>query len=99
MVAEKWDLPFEPCVQGPSRSILRRRHSDADPLDEGPFGPTLLFVPFNYAKGRQYGVEFSTSLNRNNLTAYTNFAYSVAQGTDIVSDQYLFAADELETSK
>jgi outer membrane receptor protein involved in Fe transport len=66
-----------------------------DLLDEGQFGPTLIFTPFNYAKGRQYGVEFSTSLNRKNLTAYTNFAYSVAQGTEIVSDQYLFDPDEL----
>ncbi len=64
-------------------------------IDEGQFGPTLVFTPFNYAKGRQYGVEFSTSLNRGNLTAYTNFAYSVAQGIDIVSDQFLFSADEL----
>jgi outer membrane receptor protein involved in Fe transport len=66
-----------------------------DLIDEGQFGPTLVFTPFNYAKGRQYGVEFTTSLNRKNLTAYTNFAYSVAQGTQIESDQFLFGADEL----
>jgi hypothetical protein len=34
-------------------------------------------------------------LNRKNLTAYTNFAYAVAQGTKIESDQFLFGADEL----
>jgi outer membrane receptor protein involved in Fe transport len=66
-----------------------------DLIDEGQFGPTLIFTPFNYHKGRQYGVEFTTSLNRKNLTAYTNFAYSVAQGTQIESDQFLFAPDEL----
>ncbi len=66
-----------------------------DVIDEGQFGPTLVFAPFNYDKGRQYGVEFSTSLTRENLTAYTNFAYSVAQGTKIVSDQFLFGTDEL----
>jgi hypothetical protein len=66
-----------------------------DLIDEGQFGPTLIFTPFNYDKGRQYGVEFTTSLTRENLTAYTNFAYSVAQGIDIVSDQFLFAPDEL----
>jgi outer membrane receptor protein involved in Fe transport len=66
-----------------------------DLIDEGQFGPTLVFTPFNYRKGRQYGVEFTTSLNRGNLTAYTNFAYSVAQGTQIESDQFLFGADEL----
>jgi TonB-dependent receptor-like protein/carboxypeptidase family protein len=66
-----------------------------DLLDEGQFGPTLVFTPFNYAKGRQYGVEFTTSLNRENLTLYTNFAYSVAQGINHVSEQFLFAPDEL----
>jgi outer membrane cobalamin receptor len=66
-----------------------------DLIDEGQFGPTLIFTPFNYAKGRQYGVEFTTSLNRANLTVYTNFAYSVAQGINHESDQFLFARDEL----
>ena len=66
-----------------------------DLIDEGQFGPTLVFTPFNYDKGRQYGAEFTTSLTRDNLTAYTNFAYSVAQGIDIVSDQFLFTPDEL----
>jgi outer membrane receptor protein involved in Fe transport len=64
-------------------------------LDEGQFGATLVFTPFNYAKGRQYGVEFTTSLNRENFSAYTNFAYAVAQGNQVVSDQFLFGADEL----
>jgi hypothetical protein len=66
-----------------------------DLIDEGQFGPTLVFTPFNYDKGRQYGVEFTTSLTREDLGAYTNFAYSVAQGIDHVSDQFLFAPDEL----
>ena len=29
------------------------------------------------------------------ISRYSNFAYSVAQGNDIVSDQFLFGADEL----
>jgi outer membrane receptor protein involved in Fe transport len=66
-----------------------------DLIDEGQFGPTLIFTPFNYAKGRQYGVEFTTSLSRENLTVYTNFAYSVAQGIVHESDQFLFAPDDL----
>jgi hypothetical protein len=70
-------------------------YKSSDLLDEGQFGPALLFVPFNYDKARQYGVEFSTSLNRENLTAYTNFAYAVAQGINIVSQQFLFDPDEL----
>jgi outer membrane receptor protein involved in Fe transport len=66
-----------------------------DLIDEGQFGPTLIFTPFNYAKGRQYGVEFTTSMNWKNFSAYTNFAYSVAQGTKLESDQFLFGADEI----
>ena len=67
----------------------------SDLIDEGQFGPTLVFTPFNYNKGRQYGVECTTSLTLEKLTAYTNFSYSVAQGNQIVSDQFLFGADEL----
>jgi outer membrane receptor protein involved in Fe transport len=66
-----------------------------DLIDEGQFGPTLIFTPFNYEFGRQYGVEFTTSLTRGQFAGYTNFAYSVAQGRNIVSDQFLFASDEL----
>jgi hypothetical protein len=68
-------------------------------IDEGQFGPTLVFTPFNYDKGRQYGVEFTTPLTRENVTAYTNFAYSVAQGISHDSDQFLFAPDELAFTK
>jgi hypothetical protein len=70
-----------------------------DLIDEGQFGPTLIFTPFNYAKGRQYGVEFTTSLNRENLSVYTNFAYSVAQGINRDSQQFLFAPDDLAFGK
>jgi outer membrane receptor protein involved in Fe transport len=66
-----------------------------DLIDEGQFGATLVFTPFNYQKGRQYGVEFTTSWNRENFTWYSNFAYSVAQGNNIVSNQFLFGSDEL----
>jgi hypothetical protein len=64
-------------------------------IDEGQFGPTLIFTPFNYNSGRQYGVEVSNTWNRKNLTAYANFTYSVAQGSTITSDQFLFGKDEL----
>jgi hypothetical protein len=70
-----------------------------DLIDEGQFGPTLIFTPFNYAKGRQYGVEFTTSMNRENLSLYTNFAYSVAQGINRDTEQFLFAPDDLAFSK
>jgi outer membrane receptor protein involved in Fe transport len=66
----------------------------SDLIDAGQFGPTVILTPFNYDKGRQYGVEVSASLNRERLSAYVNFAYAVAQGTKIVSDQFLFSPRE-----
>ncbi|HWN58241.1 MAG TPA: TonB-dependent receptor, partial [Methylomirabilota bacterium] len=68
----------------------------ADLIDEGQFGPALIFETFNYRKGRVYGVEFTGSYTHENFYAYENFAYSVAQGTQVESGQFNFAADELK---
>jgi outer membrane receptor protein involved in Fe transport len=43
-----------------------------DLLDEGQFGSALLFTPFNYAKGKVYGVELSGSYKEGNFSAYAN---------------------------
>ena len=67
-----------------------------DLLDEGQFGPALIFETFNYSKGRIYGTEFSSSYTRDNLYTYANFAYSVGQGTQAESGQFNFAPDELK---
>ena len=64
-------------------------------LDEGQFGSALVFTPFNYKRGRVYGTEATASYNQGNLSAYVNFAYSVAQGTQVESGQFNFDADEL----
>jgi outer membrane receptor protein involved in Fe transport len=66
-----------------------------DLLDEGQFGSALVFTPFNYAKGRVYGIEFSSNYHEGNLSAYFNLAYSKAQGNNIVSSQFNFDPDEL----
>ncbi|MGA7870971.1 MAG: TonB-dependent receptor [Candidatus Binatus sp.] len=65
-------------------------------IDEGQFGPALIFETFNYNKGRVWGVEFTGSYNHENIYAYENFAYSVAQGTQVESGQFNFAPDELK---
>jgi outer membrane receptor protein involved in Fe transport len=65
-------------------------------LDEGQFGSALLFTPFNYAKGKVYGVELSSSYKEGNFSAYANLAYSKAEGTNIVSSQYNFDSAELD---
>jgi outer membrane receptor protein involved in Fe transport len=65
-------------------------------LDDGLFGQTLILSAFNYAKGRVYGLEFTTSYETNGFTAYGNVAYSVAQGEDWDSAQFLFAPGDLD---
>jgi outer membrane receptor protein involved in Fe transport len=70
-----------------------------DLIDEGQFGPALIFQTFNYAKGRVYGVEFTSSYTYESLYSYANFAYSVAQGTQVESGQFNFAKDELQFIK
>src|SRR6266852_4919982 len=66
-----------------------------DLIDEGQFGPALIFHTFNYAKGRVYGVEQTGSYTHENLYLYENFDYSVAQGTQVESGQFNFSPDEL----
>lgn len=66
-----------------------------DLIDEGQFGPALIFENFNYAKGRVYGVELTSSYTHENLYTYANFDYSVAQATQVESGQFNFAPDEL----
>ena len=53
------------------------------------------FPPSIMRKGRVYGTEFTGSYNRKNLTTYANFAYAVAQGTQVESGQFNFDPDEL----
>jgi hypothetical protein len=64
-------------------------------LDDGLFGQTLILSAFNYEKGRVYGLEFSTSYETGGFTAYGNAAYSVAQGENWDSSQFLFAPADL----
>ena len=59
-------------------------------LDDGLFGQTLILSAFNYAEGRVYGVEFTTSYITNGLSMYANVAVSKAQGKDWNSAQFLF---------
>jgi outer membrane receptor protein involved in Fe transport len=66
-----------------------------DLLDEGQFGSALIFTPFNYARGRVYGVELTANYHRDNVSAYLNVAYSRAQGTNVNSAQFNFDPDEL----
>ncbi|HKT42561.1 MAG TPA: TonB-dependent receptor, partial [Rhodanobacteraceae bacterium] len=64
--------------------------------DEGQFGAALVYSPFNYARGRVRGIEFSANYDNGPLSAYFNLAQSRAMGKGIISGQYNFDADELD---
>jgi outer membrane receptor protein involved in Fe transport len=64
-------------------------------IDEGQFGAPIILTPFNYRKGRIYGVEGNISYQRGPWLAYANFAYAKAQGKDIVSSQFSFDPNDL----
>jgi outer membrane receptor protein involved in Fe transport len=59
-------------------------------LDDGLFGQSQILSAFNYRLGRVYGVEFSGSYATGGFSTYANVAYSVAQGQDWSSAQFLF---------
>lgn len=63
--------------------------------DEGQFGAALVFSPFNYARGKVRGVEFTASYANGPWTAYFNLTSSRAMGRQIDSGQYNFDADAL----
>jgi outer membrane receptor protein involved in Fe transport len=64
-------------------------------IDEGQFGAPIILTPFNYAEGRQYGVELSLSYQQGPWNAYGNFAVSRAIGKNIDSAEFNFSADDL----
>jgi hypothetical protein len=64
-------------------------------LDDGLFGQTLILSAFNYERGRVRGVEFTTSYETKGFAAYGNAAYSVAQGENWDTAQFLFAPADI----
>jgi outer membrane receptor protein involved in Fe transport len=66
-----------------------------DLIDEGQFGSALIFSPFNYAKGNQYGFEVTANYTLGGFNAYANFGFERGTGEQIVSGQFLFAPDRL----
>ncbi|TXH03816.1 MAG: TonB-dependent receptor [Nevskiaceae bacterium] len=57
-------------------------------LDEGQFGAALIYTPFNYARGRIYGIEVTSVYRDGAFSAYNNMALSRAQGQGIDSAQF-----------
>lgn len=63
--------------------------------DEGQFGAALVYSPFNYARGRVRGVEFSADYQQGPWDAYFNLSNNHALGRDVISGQYNFDPEEL----
>src|SRR5580698_9722177 len=66
-----------------------------DLLDDGQFGAAYVLTAFNYASGKNIGVELKANYTNGNFRAYGNIAVAKQTATNIVSNQYLFAPDEL----
>ena len=64
-------------------------------LDEGQFGAPIILTPFNYARGKQYGLEFTSSYARGGFSAYGNLAFAHAIGKHIITSQFNFSATDL----
>ncbi len=64
-------------------------------IDEGQFGAPIILTPFNYAKGKQYGIEFTGNYQNGRFSAYGNLAVARAFGRDIVSSQFQFDPADL----
>jgi outer membrane receptor protein involved in Fe transport len=66
-----------------------------DLLDDGQFGQALVLSGFNYERAENVGVEGKIVIKDGNFLAYGNLAWARQLGTNIVSNQFLFAPDEL----
>ncbi len=67
--------------------------------DEHQFGNSLLYSPFNYEKGKAYGVEFKADYKKDNFASYLNFAAQRAYAKNIVSAQYIVHEEEYDYIK
>ena len=66
-----------------------------DLLDDGQFGAAYVLSGFNYDRANNLGIELKSSYTNGNFRIYGNVAWARQLGTDVVSNQYLFAPDRL----
>ena len=64
-------------------------------VDNGQFGAPVIITPFNYRLGQVYGAELSCNYTRGPWSVFQNISYVSTLGKDVISQQYLFANDEL----
>ena len=65
-------------------------------LDEHQFGNSLLYSPFNYEKGKSYGLEFKLDYKGKKLSSYLNLAAQRAYAKNVNSRQYIIHEEEYE---
>jgi outer membrane receptor protein involved in Fe transport len=66
-----------------------------DLLDDGQFGAAYVLSGFNCERGENVGVELKATYKSGNFNAYANLAWARQVATNVVSNQFLFAQDEL----
>jgi outer membrane receptor protein involved in Fe transport len=66
-----------------------------DLLDDGQFGAAYVLNGFNYDRGENIGLELKGVYNNGNFRAYGNLAWAKQIATNVVSNQFLFAPDEI----
>jgi outer membrane receptor protein involved in Fe transport len=66
-----------------------------DLLDDGQFGAAYVLNGFNYDRGENIGLELKSTYNNGNFRAWGNVAWAKQIATTIVSNQFLFAQDEI----
>jgi outer membrane receptor protein involved in Fe transport len=66
-----------------------------DLLDDGQFGAAYVLTAFNYERGENEGIEFKATYKDGGFNAYGNIAIAKQIATNVVSNQFLFAPDEL----
>jgi outer membrane receptor protein involved in Fe transport len=66
-----------------------------DLLDDGQFGAAYVLNGFNYDRGENIGLELKSTYTNGNFRAYGNLAWAQQIATNVVSNQFLFAQDEI----
>ncbi len=64
-------------------------------LDDGQFGQALVLTAYNYDHAYNQGVEFTANYANGGFRAYGNLALARQRAKQVISNQYLFGADEL----
>jgi hypothetical protein len=94
---DKRPLAAAPALNCPSLEVgmdgFYKRAKDL--LDDGQFGAAFTLTAFNYEKAENWGVQWHAKFTTGNFTAYGNFAWGRETGNTIVSNQSLFAPNEL----